>query len=282
MSHNHTRSRGAMFGAAVTLAGIALVGIVAGALLMAGGVYNVAATQQHFAPVYHAMQATMLSSVRRRARDIEAPPASLSSSSDGAALYREHCVPCHGAPGVAPHPFALGLNPQPANLVYTARKWSMREIAWVVKHGIRITGMPAWSYRLSDEEIWAVAGFVQRLPELAPDDYAALPATTSALPAAEAAVGGGDPRHGADALHQYACITCHQIPGAVGATVPVGPPLDHYASRSYIAGVLINTPDELARWLRAPNAVKPHTAMPDLGVTERDARDIAAFLHSLR
>ncbi|HWI16020.1 MAG TPA: c-type cytochrome [Burkholderiales bacterium] len=281
MSHNPTRSRGAKLRAAIALAAIALCGIVAAALVIAGGLYNVAATEQHFAPVYHAMQATMLSSVRRRARDIVAPPSSVSSASSGAALYREHCVPCHGAPGIAPRAFALGLNPQPANLVYTARNWSVREVVWVVKHGIRMTGMPAWSYRFSDEEIWAVSAFVKRLPELTPEDYAALPPATSDLPGTGAAVGGGDPRRGADALHQYACITCHQIPGAVGATVPVGPPLDHYASRSYVAGALVNTPDELARWLRAPHAVKAHTAMPDLGMTERDARDIAAFLHSL-
>ena len=91
-----------------------------------------------------------------------------------------------------------------------------------------------------------------------------------------------DSARGKHALEQYACVTCHEIPGVTGATVPVGPSLRQLASRSYIAGALPNTRDNLVRWLRSPQAVKPGSAMPDLGVSERDARDMAAFLTELR
>ena len=62
----------------------------------------------------------------------------------------------------------------------------------------------------------------------------------------------------------------------------VGPPLDHIAQRVYIAGVLPNEPDNMIRWIENPQAVDPKTAMPYMGVTPRDARDIAAYLYTLR
>ena len=87
---------------------------------------------------------------------------------------------------------------------------------------------------------------------------------------------------GKAALQQYACVTCHDIPGVVGAYAPVGPPLGGIAARKLIAGNLANTPENMIRWLRSPPSVNPVTAMPDLGVTERDARDIAEFLATLK
>jgi cytochrome c2 len=87
---------------------------------------------------------------------------------------------------------------------------------------------------------------------------------------------------GAQAINQYACVTCHEIPGIVGANAPVGPPLAGVASRLMLGGVLPNSPENMVQWLRAPQKFAPRTAMPDLGVTERDARDIAAYLATLR
>lgn len=83
-------------------------------------------------------------------------------------------------------------------------------------------------------------------------------------------------------MQQYACVSCHVIPGVVAASNPVGPSLAAIGSRKYLAGVLPNTPDNMVRWLRAPQEVAPTTAMPDLGVTQADARDMAAFLETLK
>lgn len=91
----------------------------------------------------------------------------------------------------------------------------------------------------------------------------------------------GDPARGRDMLRKYGCQSCHQIPGVDGANGLVGPPLAGIASRVYIAGVLPNTPDNMARWIIDPPSVDSLTAMPNVGVTPTDARHIVAYLYTL-
>ncbi len=96
------------------------------------------------------------------------------------------------------------------------------------------------------------------------------------------ALTGGEPARGRELLRSYGCGTCHIVPGVPGAAGVVGPPLDRLGSRAQLAGRLPNTPDNLILWVRQPQRIVPGTAMPDLGVGERDARDIAAYLYTLR
>jgi cytochrome c2 len=93
---------------------------------------------------------------------------------------------------------------------------------------------------------------------------------------------GGDPAHGAALIRDYGCGSCHQIPGIAGADGLVGPPLSNIGVRVYLAGMLRNTPDNLTFWLRHPQQVVPGNVMPDMGMTAPDARDIAAYLYTLR
>ena len=93
---------------------------------------------------------------------------------------------------------------------------------------------------------------------------------------------GGDRRRAPALMREYGCVTCHTIPGVQGANGLVGPSLSGFASRSYIGGVLPNTPPNLIRWIQDPQKVDSLTAMPSTGVTEADARDIAAYLYTLR
>jgi cytochrome c2 len=93
---------------------------------------------------------------------------------------------------------------------------------------------------------------------------------------------GGDPAHGRTAVRAYGCDTCHTIPGILSADATVGPPLDRLARRTYLAGRVTNTPENLIRFIRDPRSVDERTAMPATGVTERDGRDIAAFLYTLQ
>jgi cytochrome c2 len=93
---------------------------------------------------------------------------------------------------------------------------------------------------------------------------------------------GGDPDKGKLAIVNYGCDTCHNIPGVLTATATVGPPLSQIALRSYLAGRIDNTPENMIKWVRQPHSVDPQTAMPETGVTERDGRDIAAYLYTLR
>jgi cytochrome c len=94
--------------------------------------------------------------------------------------------------------------------------------------------------------------------------------------------GGGDARLGRAQIRKYGCNTCHEISGIPGARGLIGPRLDGLAQRYYIAGELPNTPDNLMLWIEHPRRVEPHTAMPEMGVTEQDSRDIAAYLYTLR
>ena len=91
----------------------------------------------------------------------------------------------------------------------------------------------------------------------------------------------GDAERGKVALQQYACTGCHVIPGVVGANSHVGPPLAGLAKRTYLAGALPNTPENLLRWLKEPQKIAPLSAMPDLGVKDAHAMDMAAYLYTL-
>jgi cytochrome c len=93
---------------------------------------------------------------------------------------------------------------------------------------------------------------------------------------------GGDPDRAASAIRRHGCGSCHTIPGIDGANAVVGPPLTSLGRRSYIAGHLSNNPDTLIRWIRHPHSFKQQTAMPEMGVGEQDARDIAAYLYTLQ
>ena len=95
-----------------------------------------------------------------------------------------------------------------------------------------------------------------------------------------AAETGGDPERGEALFIQYGCGSCHAVRGVRTATGMVGPPLDGIALRVIVAGKLANKPDNMQKWIRDPQQVSPGTAMPDLNVGERDARDITAFLYT--
>jgi cytochrome c2 len=91
----------------------------------------------------------------------------------------------------------------------------------------------------------------------------------------------GDVENGIALIETAGCGSCHMIPGIEGARGLVGPPLDHISRRTIIAGLLQNTPANMITWLRAPQSIVPGNAMPDLGLTERQARDITAYLYTL-
>jgi cytochrome c len=92
----------------------------------------------------------------------------------------------------------------------------------------------------------------------------------------------GNPEHGRQLIGSYGCGACHMIPGVHAARGKVGPPLIFFAERTMIAGELPNTPENLRKWIQHPKQVEPNTAMPDLGVNPDEAKDIAAYLYTLR
>ena len=98
---------------------------------------------------------------------------------------------------------------------------------------------------------------------------------------AAAILAGGDPGRGAAHILRYGCGSCHTIAGISSARGLVGPPLTGLRNRRYVAGMLENVPENLTDWIRNPKSVNPKTAMPALGVSQRDAADIAAYLYAI-
>lgn len=93
---------------------------------------------------------------------------------------------------------------------------------------------------------------------------------------------GGDAHRGAALINHYRCGACHYIPGIHDARGMVGPPLMFFAQRTFIAGEVPNSPENLVRWIRSPKSIEPGTAMPALGLSDQEARDVAAYLYTLR
>jgi mono/diheme cytochrome c family protein len=276
----------AVFAACTVLA------LLAAACVVCFGLYDVSASEPHTQPVYSLLEATMRRSVQRRAGAVAVPaldsPALLGH---GAACYREHCVQCHGGPGVAPGPAAKGMQPLPGWLSDESRRWRPRELYWIVRDGLKMTGMPAWGWRLGERDLWSVVAFVDRMPALAPAQYATAIAAAAADRCAgieDAGAGAGAsssspaPEQGRIALQQYGCVACHAIPGLAGSDPQLGPPLDALSRRPLIAGRLPNSQANLVRWIRTPHSIDPNTVMPDLGVSEEHARAMVSYLWDLR
>ena len=101
-------------------------------------------------------------------------------------------------------------------------------------------------------------------------------------PPPELVVAGGDPGRGAAVIRRSGCGACHVIPGIAGAGGLVGPPLESFARRAYVGGVLPNRPQNLVAWLLDPPAIDALTAMPAPGISAAEARDVAAYLYRLR
>jgi cytochrome c len=91
-----------------------------------------------------------------------------------------------------------------------------------------------------------------------------------------------NPRRAKAAFTKYGCIACHTIPAVPGFNILTAPPLVGISQRSYLAGMLKNTPENLRLWIQHPRRVNPHTAMPDQGVTDQDALDMVAYLYTTR
>lgn len=96
------------------------------------------------------------------------------------------------------------------------------------------------------------------------------------------ALTGGDPDSGRRLVQRYGCAACHTIPGVPGSQGKVGPTLEGFAARVYIGGVTVNSPDTLIQWIEDPKSIDPKTAMPVTGISRAEARNVAAYLYTLR
>jgi mono/diheme cytochrome c family protein len=155
---------------------VAIVAAIAAAVFFFGGFYSVAGTEEDPAIVNWTLVRVRQASVARHANDT--PPMSLDDAAvvqEGARAYSERgCVNCHGGPGVNWQKFSEGLRPDPPDLKEIAPERQPRELFWVIKHGIKMTGMPSFgAIEVPDREIWAIAAFVKKLPIVSEADFKA-------------------------------------------------------------------------------------------------------------
>lgn len=175
-----------LIGLAAGVAGCAALLAAFGLSVVYTGGYNVAATEDHASFVRWAFDTTFHNSVQRRATTALAPetitPAMIER---GARHYEAMCRHCHAAPGVERSEWAGGMRPRPPHLAEAAPHWALEEVYWLVKHGVRMTGMPAFGPTHDEQTLWSMAAFVKELPAMTPERYAAL-----------AGSGGGHDAHG--------------------------------------------------------------------------------------
>jgi len=144
-------------------------------ILLGAGVFNIAATAQP-----GTLETTLAGWTVDRSVKVHAPEEINPLKDDpqaieaGMAHYRAMCLQCHGAPHVQNHEFAAGLNPAPPDLAAAGKHWKDGELFWITKHGIRMTGMPAFGKSHSDEELWQIVSFVRHLDDLSESQVAAL------------------------------------------------------------------------------------------------------------
>jgi mono/diheme cytochrome c family protein len=136
--------------------------------LLRSGRLDVSAVNPPSPLVEWAMHSIMQRSVRAHALGIQPPTNLADRAAQGASDFDEMCAQCHGAPGKEPGEVGRGLNPRPPSLTDAAPRWTSSELFWIIKNGIRMTGMPAFGPTHEDNRIWAIVSFVQQLPTMTP------------------------------------------------------------------------------------------------------------------
>jgi len=159
----------------LSVLGTLLVVVALAVGLVYSGLYNVAATEPHHPLVRWILETATARSIAVRADAVGSSDIGAASLvEEGARHYRVMCETCHGGPDAAPSGIGKGLRPAPPDLARTAGAMPTERIFWIVKHGIKMTGMPAWGETHDDRALWAIVAFVKRLPALSPEQYRAM------------------------------------------------------------------------------------------------------------
>jgi mono/diheme cytochrome c family protein len=181
--------KGFVWGVVATL----VVGTLVALFIVFSGVVNVGATQEPSGLQTWLLSTTMDNSVSNHAGDIQVPDLDGEGVvASGAASFESMCATCHGAPGREPGPLADGLHPAAPDLAKTADNWTAAELFWITKHGIKMTGMPAWAPTHSDDELWPMVKFMTDMDDIDAQRYDEL--------LEEAKASGGSHDHGS---HQH-------------------------------------------------------------------------------
>ena len=242
---------------------IVLVLAVGGLLFAWSGLYNVAATAGHWPMTAWLLHFAMRNSVETHAIPLRAPPLDgLDLVERGAGHYETGCMPCHGAPGSPANRIPNEMLPEPPYLPAAVRQWTAEELFWIVRHGLKYTGMPAWPAEGRDDEVWAVTAFLLRLPQISAEEYSGL----AKGPDLEFPTGSGEPEMPdtpgevftlSHAALLGACARCHGLDGA-GRASGAFPRLDTQSS-DYLYRAL----QEYASGVRPSGIMQPVAAALD-------------------
>jgi mono/diheme cytochrome c family protein len=198
-----------------TTAVLLVAALLAVVLFVWSGVYDMGADAPHWKPVYFLLDKTLDRSVQTRAAGLQVP-ADLTASARvlrGSGNYHAMCVQCHLAPGRTATELSRGLYPAPPELASEPVDASFA--FWVIKHGIKASGMPAWGKSMADGDLWDVVAFLQQMPKLDPAQYQALVAQSDGHSHGSGTPGGDDHGHGPE--HEHAGAHAHHDDAATGA-----------------------------------------------------------------
>jgi mono/diheme cytochrome c family protein len=149
-----------------------VLGVVGGLLVMMSGAFNIAATNPDSAITEWILHTTMRRSVAVRSSTIVAPESfNEEQVRAGSKEFRAMCAGCHGAPGKMRSAAGKGLRPRAPDLALAARDWTTANLFWIVKNGVKMTGMPAFGPTHNDQTIWNLVAFVRQLPDMTPEQY---------------------------------------------------------------------------------------------------------------
>ena len=219
------------------LTGLLLLAVFAFGGFVWSGVYNIGADDAHTGPVYATLEALRDRSIAVRASKLEVPdlddPARVTQ---GAGNYAAMCVGCHLAPSMSGTELSLGLYPAPPDL--TRETVDAAQAFWVIKHGIKASGMPAWGKSMDDAYIWNMVAFLQQLPGMEAAQYQALVASS----------GGHSHGGGETQPHPHPDASSDAAGGAMpaGHDHPPGTPADHHDAPEEAAQPRVPTADGAA------------------------------------
>lgn len=160
------------------LAVLGLLGllIVGGVLFVFSGFYNTAADVPHWRLTFSILDVARDRSIEFHSDGITPPPPDEKLADIGFLHFHDMCRLCHGAPGYAREEFAEGLYPNPPDLAGAEFREDVTDakLYWVIKHGLKMTGMPSFGVTHDEKTLWGIVAFVQKLPQLTPEDYASM------------------------------------------------------------------------------------------------------------
>jgi mono/diheme cytochrome c family protein len=159
----------------LALVAVVFLGVAAGAAFIYSGVFNVAATDPHWPITYWAMETARVRSIQAHAAGIAVPSGLDDQEKIIGAVghFSAHCAVCHGAPGADRGEFTAGMYPQPPSLTDVSKRYTSAELFWILKNGIKMSGMPSMADD-GDEMLWSTVAFLEKLPNLSVDEYSDL------------------------------------------------------------------------------------------------------------